>query len=320
MHHKNPFFSIVIPTYNQADYIENAIRGAINQNFDSYEIIIVDDCSIDKTGEIVGKYSQDSKLRYIKNSQRLGRVGNYRNALLNYVKGTWVVYCDGDDYYVSNDLLSDAKKIIDLNPELVLFQGSEFKGIDVANAVIKHPKISQDTTILEGKEYIRNFFKISHFSHLTSVYKVEVARKIGFYSIDRLSSDINSILKLSTEGKVSLSKKTYGVWRQHENNVSRTANIREKIQNLDCIYDCYNYFLKKKIFSKKDAKVWKDTIVIASYKANISELLIHLKTKSNLSDLIYIFKYILKKDILLLANPNFYILLLKSIKNKIHLR
>ena len=53
---KPPFFSVVIPTYNQASFLKNAIRSVINQNFKNYEIIIIDNNSKDDTKKTVEEF------------------------------------------------------------------------------------------------------------------------------------------------------------------------------------------------------------------------------------------------------------------------
>ena len=61
-----PFFSIVMATYNRAYCIENAINSVLKQDFKDWELIIVDDGSTDNTEEVVKKYLDDKRIKYIK--------------------------------------------------------------------------------------------------------------------------------------------------------------------------------------------------------------------------------------------------------------
>jgi glycosyltransferase involved in cell wall biosynthesis len=61
---KNYKISIIIPTYNRAWCIENAIKSVINQNYDNWELIIIDDGSTDNTKKIVKKYLENNKIKY----------------------------------------------------------------------------------------------------------------------------------------------------------------------------------------------------------------------------------------------------------------
>ena len=59
----NPLVSIVIPTYNREQYIEDAIKSAINQTYRNIEIIIVDNCSTDSTWDILNRWAE-SELKF----------------------------------------------------------------------------------------------------------------------------------------------------------------------------------------------------------------------------------------------------------------
>ena len=62
-----PKVSILIPTYNYAHYIGEAIESALNQTYNDFELIIIDDQSSDNTDEVVARYLTDSRVRYYKN-------------------------------------------------------------------------------------------------------------------------------------------------------------------------------------------------------------------------------------------------------------
>jgi len=78
--------TIMIPTYNQSAFILNAINSALDQNYPNLEVIVGDDASTDTTSEIL-KTIDDSRLKIVRNTFNLGRVGNYRNLLYNHASG-----------------------------------------------------------------------------------------------------------------------------------------------------------------------------------------------------------------------------------------
>ena len=90
---KSPLVSIMIPTFNQAQFVGDAIESIISQTYDNLEIIVLDDHSQDSTEKVVKGYD-DERIRYIKNEENLGRVNNYRNGLYNHAKGEWVLVED----------------------------------------------------------------------------------------------------------------------------------------------------------------------------------------------------------------------------------
>jgi glycosyltransferase involved in cell wall biosynthesis len=92
---KSPFFSIILPTYNRASFISKAIESVIDQLYNKWELIILDDGSTDNTKEIVLSFNDD-RIRYIyqENKERsAARNNGIRNA-----KGEYICFLDSDDY------------------------------------------------------------------------------------------------------------------------------------------------------------------------------------------------------------------------------
>ena len=70
MPHSNPFFSIILPTYNREKLLGNTIMAILGQTFAEFELIIVDDASIDNTRSLVASFG-DQRIRYTKNPVNL---------------------------------------------------------------------------------------------------------------------------------------------------------------------------------------------------------------------------------------------------------
>jgi len=95
-------FSIIIPTYNRAWCIERAINSVLKQDFQNWEIIIVDDGSSDNTNELVEKYLTDNRIRYFYKEN--GGVGSARNKGIKESVGEWIIFLDSDDEFTINTL------------------------------------------------------------------------------------------------------------------------------------------------------------------------------------------------------------------------
>src|SRR5688572_129331 len=91
-----PRVSILIPTYNYAHVLGEAVESALSQTFEDFELIIVDDQSKDNTDEVVQKYLSDPRVQYYKNEKNLGLVGNF-NKCLEYANGEYIKYLLADD-------------------------------------------------------------------------------------------------------------------------------------------------------------------------------------------------------------------------------
>lgn len=97
-------YSIIIPTYNSEKYIERCINSVYFQNYNNYELLVIDNNSSDKTIELVqqSKLHQKCKIIKINNS---GIVAKSRNIGLSESKGEWICFLDSDDFWHPNKLL-----------------------------------------------------------------------------------------------------------------------------------------------------------------------------------------------------------------------
>lgn len=95
--------SIIIPVYNAEDYLDRCISSILAQEFDSYEVILVDDGSLDSSPLICDRYSStDSRFRTIHKSN--GGVSSARNAGIDLAKGEYLMFVDSDDALMSGAL------------------------------------------------------------------------------------------------------------------------------------------------------------------------------------------------------------------------
>jgi glycosyltransferase involved in cell wall biosynthesis len=104
-----PFVSFVIPTYNRARHIEQAIRSALDQTDPDLEVIVVDDGSTDDTAQVVQSIS-DVRVRYLRKEN--GERGAARNFGVRHALGTYVYYLDSDDV-VTREHVSHARGLLD---------------------------------------------------------------------------------------------------------------------------------------------------------------------------------------------------------------
>ncbi len=93
--------SVIIPTYNRADFVLEAIESVLNQTYQNFELIVVDDGSTDETEEKVQK-SFPNKLSFIKQPNQ--GVSSARNTGIQSSNGDWIAFLDSDDYWLPKKL------------------------------------------------------------------------------------------------------------------------------------------------------------------------------------------------------------------------
>jgi len=99
---KNPLVSVIMPAYNTAGYITEAIQSALHQTIQNIEVIVVDDASSDGTADVAERIG-DSRVKVIRQAQN-GGAAVARNRAMEEAQGTWVAILDSDDWYAPNRL------------------------------------------------------------------------------------------------------------------------------------------------------------------------------------------------------------------------
>lgn len=95
--------SIIMPSYNTAEYIATTIESVLSQSYIHWELIIVDDCSTDNTDDVVRPYMKDERIHYLKNRKNSGAAVS-RNQALREAKGEWIAFLDSDDIWKKDKL------------------------------------------------------------------------------------------------------------------------------------------------------------------------------------------------------------------------
>ena len=136
---KNPTVSVIIPCYNTAKYLGQAIDSVLSQTFSDFEIIVVDDGSTDNTTEVVQSFN-DSRIHYIQHSNNKG-LSAARNTGIRHARGRYICFLDSADYFLSNKL-KDQVNFLDSQPDYGLVCGGYLR-VDKNGNVVKEsqPKI-----------------------------------------------------------------------------------------------------------------------------------------------------------------------------------
>ena len=121
----SPEISVLIPTYNRGDYLEEAIESVLEQDYENFKLIVSDNGSTDGTEERVKKYLANPRVRYFRNEKNLGSGPNYRKLLYEYAAGPLGHFLTDDDYFIDRQHLSKALRLIQEHGAGVVFSGAE---------------------------------------------------------------------------------------------------------------------------------------------------------------------------------------------------
>lgn len=118
--------SIIMPSYNTAQYIADSIRSVQAQTYKNWELLIVDDCSSDNSDDVVAPFLSDARIRYLKNEVNSGAALS-RNYALREAKGRWIAFLDSDDLWAPEKL---ERQILFMEKENCHFSYTYYQEID----------------------------------------------------------------------------------------------------------------------------------------------------------------------------------------------
>ncbi len=114
-----PLVSVIMPVYNGEKFVGEAIESVINQTYKNWELIIVDDGSIDNSKKVIAQYISDECIKYIRHKENKG-IPAARNAGIPASKGKYIAFLDQDDIWYSSKLKKSVESMTALNnPGLV---------------------------------------------------------------------------------------------------------------------------------------------------------------------------------------------------------
>lgn len=113
-------FSIIVPVYNVEDYIIKCLESIYNQTYKNFEVIIVDDGSMDNSTLLIKKYIKD-KNNFIYYRKENGGLSDARNYGLKFITGNYLIFIDSDDYINKELLYNLNEEIKKNNPDIIKF-------------------------------------------------------------------------------------------------------------------------------------------------------------------------------------------------------
>ena len=130
-------FSVIVPIYNVEEYIEECIYSVLNQTYDNFELILVNDASPDHSLNIITNIAASDSRIVIINKEKNEGVALARSSGLVKATGDFIIYLDGDDQLIPEALNILSAKINSSNPDIIIF-----------------PKVREEN----GEKYVRPYF------------------------------------------------------------------------------------------------------------------------------------------------------------------
>ncbi len=236
----NPFFSVIIPTYNRAQLVTKTIDSVLAQKFQSYEIIVVDNKSTDDTIEALQSYITSGLIRFYQNDENHERAFS-RNRGFSLSKGEFLTLLDSDDILYP-DCLETAHEYITSHPHIQVFH-AKYEMVDMKGKYLKpfeFPSLEDPLKALAKGNFLANLCIFYNKKIIDVVRFDENPILIGIEDYDFL------IRLVGQAGHLGRIDKVLGGLREHE---TRSVYLEKWDKTLMRV----QYFFKK--HTSKDGKM-----------------------------------------------------------------
>lgn len=212
--------SVIVPVFNSSEYIGATLDSVINQDFDSFEVIVVDDGSNDNSLDIIKDKLNTTDIPHSVIHQENQGVSSARNKGIEAANGNYLVFVDSDDYITPNHL----SELYNGESDFSLVQLVKKEG----NATSRPYVYSQN--IVSTKEFIEMELKMQiPFNFVQLMYKTDIIKKnsIKFSSEYIYGEDTYfALIALSYGDEISISNEATYYYIQHSSSAIRTSEFR----------------------------------------------------------------------------------------------
>jgi glycosyltransferase involved in cell wall biosynthesis len=228
----SPLVSVVLPVYNCESYIKQAVESILKQTYTSFELLIIDDASTDKTVSIIKKYN-DNRICLIEKPRNSGYT-NSLNLGLKMAKGKYIARMDGDDISTW-DRFAKQVTFLEVNEDVILC-GSWFRVIGTGK-VIQLPE--------DGDAIKLHLLRGNCIAHPSVMIRKKTLNDLSLvYDVKREpAEDYDLWTRLALKGKLHNLQEVLLDYRIHGNQVSN--KLREKQKQND-------FEIKRNLFSTLD--------------------------------------------------------------------
>ena len=217
--------SVVMPVYNSALYIDEAMESLINQSigFDSIQLIAVNDGSTDSSGAILRKYKKRYSDNIVLIEKENGGVSSARNEALKHIEGKYVAFLDPDDTLPSNTY-EEAFKYFEQIYEKVNVVAFPIRFFGATKG--EHPL---NTKFAKGERVINLLDEPCFQLHITAtLIKSEIAKKISFKNELIVSEDANALMRVLIDfPRLGVISSTHYNYRKREDSLIGTSATKK---------------------------------------------------------------------------------------------
>jgi glycosyltransferase involved in cell wall biosynthesis len=224
MNNNNPLVTVRMPAYNHERYIEKAILSIVNQTFQDFELIVINDGSTDRTPEILDRLSEEYGFRVI--HQENAGLTKTLNRLISLAKGQFITGCASDDFWPETRL-EEQVACFERYPDADLVHGN-FTTVDGDSQILPNGGLKGQP--IDGSSEFPHFVRRKR-SYLTCTIMVrtEAFHEVGLYDETIAVEDFDWMLRATRLLNIKHSDQSWTFYRRHGNNWGMTSSGAAKM-------------------------------------------------------------------------------------------
>ena len=234
-------FYIIVPVFNMESYLTRCVESVIGQTYENWSLILVDDGSQDRSGEMIDQYAlSDSRIYTIHKSN--GGIASAMKMALTNIDGDYVIFIDGDDYIENNMLSILAKTIHEAKADIIQFSMRQVNENGLQIGIIK----SENEDIYGSKNVLKEYFERIRMPSIA----MRTFRKELFYKIEvsgrNIGVDETTIIQLfgKCNHLMCIDIPLYNIFIR-EGSVSRSTITEEIVDQYFKQYDFMEKYIKQ---------------------------------------------------------------------------
>lgn len=237
MDNKFPLVSVIITSYNRAQFIGKAIESALMQDYPNLEVIVSDNCSTDNSDAVIRSYLKDNRVKYFKSTTNMGMIPNFQKAIEQLASGDYLTFISSDDFLINKSFISESVELFLKYNKVVIVKAPKATCKD--DFIIPNNSNIHffEKEVVPGKEMFLRFNETNcpiGFSacmiDARALKRVDIA-----YDPEGITLEHEILLSLLLLGDIAFIKKHSYAFRVHDTQISRIFTTTELLGNLRII-------------------------------------------------------------------------------------
>ncbi|MCF6158851.1 MAG: glycosyltransferase [wastewater metagenome] len=231
---KMPVVSVIIPTHNRAQFLYSAIASVLNQTYQDFEILVIDDNSKDNTQEVVKNF-HDTRIKYIRHEKNKGEAGT-RNTGIKHSNGRYIAFLDDDDEWLPEKLELQID-LLQNSPQEVGCIYTGFLTVDETKRKVLQRSIPSKRGYIYYDMFIRNYIG----KPSTVMLKKECFKRIDLFDENiAFGTDYDMWIRISRDFHIDYIEKPMVLYCKHKNALSADLAVRNK--GMEMLFKKHNRF------------------------------------------------------------------------------